>query len=197
LIHSISQIFVQAQSNFSLFSQLDPSWSSWKYSLELLCSTPFWAIVLTSCFECVITRVFECVVTRITDRLGILILCKGPSSISVKTLFNISAQPQLLEVEGPGDVGIVKAELRYILCSYFIFTFIFSHFFDLNCILLPLHLNIKPQIGLYISTLGSLHSCTILTFQYHHLRAFKGLSIFIIWVAIPLIYFSLLTFIYI
>jgi hypothetical protein len=32
----------------------------------------------------------------------------------------------LLEVEGPGDVGIIKAELRYILCSYFIFTF-FSH----------------------------------------------------------------------
>jgi hypothetical protein len=38
---------------------------------------------------------------------------------------------------------------------------------------MPLHLNIKPQIGLYISTLGSLHSCTILTFQYHHSRAFK------------------------
>jgi hypothetical protein len=48
---------------------------------------------------------------------------KGPSSTSVKTFFNISAQPQLLEVEGPRDVGIVKAELRYILCSYFIFTF--------------------------------------------------------------------------
>jgi hypothetical protein len=43
--------------------------------------------------------------------------CKGPSSTSVKTFFNISAQPQLLEVEGPGDVGIVKAEFRYILCS--------------------------------------------------------------------------------
>jgi hypothetical protein len=56
--------------------------------------------------------------------------CKGPSSTSVKTLFNISAQPQLLEVEGPGDVGIVKAELCYILCSCFIFTFLFSHFFD-------------------------------------------------------------------
>jgi hypothetical protein len=55
--------------------------------------------------------------------------CKGPSSTSVKTFFNISAQPQLLEVEGPGDVGIVKVELCYILCSYFIFIF-FSHFFD-------------------------------------------------------------------
>jgi hypothetical protein len=52
--------------------------------------------------------------------------CKGPSSTSVKPFLNISAQPQLLEVEGPGDVGIVEAELRYILCSYFIFTF-FSH----------------------------------------------------------------------
>jgi hypothetical protein len=68
--------------------------------------------VLTSYFECVVTHVFECVVTRVTDRLGSLFLCKGPSSTSVKTLFNISVQPQLLEVEGPGDVGIVKAELR-------------------------------------------------------------------------------------
>jgi hypothetical protein len=55
---------------------------------------------------------------------------KGPSSTSVKTIFNISAQPQLLEVEGPGDVGIIKAELCYILCSCFIFIFLFSHFFD-------------------------------------------------------------------
>jgi hypothetical protein len=52
--------------------------------------------------------------------------CKGPSSTSVKPFLNISAQPQLLEVEGPGDVGIVKSELRYILCSCFIFT-LFSH----------------------------------------------------------------------
>jgi hypothetical protein len=55
--------------------------------------------------------------------------CKGPSSTSVKTLFNISTQPQLLEVEGSGDVGIVKTELRYILCSYLSLLF-FSHFFD-------------------------------------------------------------------
>jgi hypothetical protein len=85
--------------------------------------------VLTYCFECVVTHVFECVVTRVTDRLGNPFLCKGPSSTSVKIIFNISAQPQLLEVEGPRDVGIVKAELHYILCSCFIFTF-FSHFFD-------------------------------------------------------------------
>jgi hypothetical protein len=52
--------------------------------------------------------------------------CKRPSSTSVKTFFNISAQPQLLEVEGLRDVGIVKEELCYILCFYFIFT-IFSH----------------------------------------------------------------------
>jgi hypothetical protein len=56
--------------------------------------------------------------------------CKGPSSTSVKTLFNMSTQPQLLEVEGSGDVGIVKAELRYILYYCFIFTFLFSYFFD-------------------------------------------------------------------
>jgi hypothetical protein len=60
---------------------------------------------------------FECVVTRVTDRLDSPFLCKGPSSTSVKTLFNISAQSQLLEVEGPGDVDIVKAEFCYILCS--------------------------------------------------------------------------------
>jgi hypothetical protein len=54
---------------------------------------------------------FECVVTRVTDRLDIPFLCKVPSSTSIKTLFNISAQPQLLEVEGPGDIGIVKVEL--------------------------------------------------------------------------------------
>jgi hypothetical protein len=55
---------------------------------------------------------FECVVTCVIDKLDIPFLCKGPSSTIVKTLFNISAQPQLLEVEGPGDVGIVKVELR-------------------------------------------------------------------------------------
>jgi hypothetical protein len=112
---------------------------------------------------------------------------KGSSSTSVKIFFNISAQPQLLEVEGLGDVGIVKAELRYILCSYFIYlyfsflTFLwllysYENWIDLNCIPLSLYLNIKPQIGLYISTLGSLYSCTILNFQYHHPRTFKGLS---------------------
>jgi hypothetical protein len=52
--------------------------------------------------------------------------CKGSSSTSVKTLFNISAQPQLLEVDGPGDVAIVKAELRYILRSCLSLLF-FSH----------------------------------------------------------------------
>jgi hypothetical protein len=161
LIHSISQIFVQAHSSFSLFSQLYPSWSSWKHSLELLCSTLFWVVVLTSCFECVVTLV--------TDRLDSPFLCKGSSSTSVKTLFNISAQPQLLEVEGLGDVGIIKAELRYILCScliFFFLTFLWllyscENWIDLNCISLPLHLNIKSQIDLYISILGSLHSCTI------------------------------------
>jgi hypothetical protein len=65
----------------------------------------------------------ECVVTCVTDRLDNLFLCKGPSSTSVKTLFNISDQPQLLEVEGPEDVGIVKAELCYILCSCLFFFF--------------------------------------------------------------------------
>jgi hypothetical protein len=137
---------------------------------------------LTSCFECVVTHLFECVLTLITDRLAAH-FCKGPSSTSVKTFCNISAQPQLLEVEGPGDVGIVKTGLCYILCSCFIFIFLIflwliyscENLIDLNCIPLPLHLNIKSQIGLYISTLSSLHSCTILTFQYHHRRAFKSL----------------------
>jgi hypothetical protein len=60
----------------------------------------------------VLTSCFECVVTRVTDRLDSSFLCKRPSFTSVKALFNILAQPQLLEVEGPGDVDIVKAELR-------------------------------------------------------------------------------------
>jgi hypothetical protein len=128
LILSISQIFIQAQSSFSLFSQLDHLWSSSQLLLELLCSTLSWTVVLII-VECVVTHVFECVVTRVTDRLGSSFLCKGPTSTSVKTFFNISTQPQLLEVEGPGDVGIVKVELRYILCSCFIFTFLFSYFF--------------------------------------------------------------------
>jgi hypothetical protein len=42
-------------------------------------------------------------------------------------------------------------------------------------------LNIKPQIGLYISTLGSLHSCTFLTFQYQHLRASKVYQKDLLW----------------
>jgi hypothetical protein len=74
--------------------------------------------------------IFECVVTRVTDRLDSPFFCKRPSSTSVKIFFNISTQPQLLEVEGPRDIGIIKAELRYILCSCFIFTFLFSYFFD-------------------------------------------------------------------
>jgi hypothetical protein len=84
--------------------------------------------VLTSCFECVVTYVFECVITRVTDRLGNPFLCKGPSSTSIKTIFNISAQLQLLEVEGPGYVDIVKAELCYILYSYFYLYFFFLTF---------------------------------------------------------------------
>jgi hypothetical protein len=137
LKHSIRQIFVQAQSSFSLFFQLDSSWSSCKHSS--------WAVVLNSFLSCSAHYFwvcchsnFECVVTRVTDRLDGPFLCKRPSSTSVKTLFNISAQPQLLEVEGPGDVGIVKAEFRYILCSCFIFIF-FSHFFDC-CILVRIEL---------------------------------------------------------
>jgi hypothetical protein len=59
---------------------------------------------------------------------------KGPSSTSVKTLFNISAQSQLLEVEGLRDVGIVKTELCYIFCSCFIFIF-FSHISLINIFL--------------------------------------------------------------
>jgi hypothetical protein len=128
LIHSISQIFVQIQSNLFLFSQLDHSWSSWKHSLELLCSTLFWAVVLTSYFKCVVIHVFECVVTHVTDKLDNPFLCKRPSSTSLKTLFNISTQSQLLEVEDPGDVNIVKVELHYILCSCFYLYFSFLTF---------------------------------------------------------------------
>jgi hypothetical protein len=84
-----------------------------------------------------VLTLFECVVIQVLSVLSLVLpidlaahFCKGPSSTSVNTLFNMSAQPHLLEVEGPGDVGIVKAELYHILCSCFIFTFLFSHFFD-------------------------------------------------------------------
>jgi hypothetical protein len=140
-------------------------------NILLSCSAHLFLSVLslTSYFECVVTHPFLSVLSLLL-LIGLAAhFCKGPSSTSVKPLFNISAQPQLLEVKGPEDVGIVKVELRYILYSYFIFTFLwllysYENWIDLNCIMLPLHLNIKPQISLYISTLGSLHSCTILIF---------------------------------
>jgi hypothetical protein len=55
-----------------------------------------------------LTSCFECVVTLVTDSVGSPFLCKGSSSTSVKLMFSILAQPQLLEVESPGDVGIFK-----------------------------------------------------------------------------------------
>jgi hypothetical protein len=148
-----------------------PTWS-----FVIFFSTSSWAVVLNSFLSCSTHYFlvcchsrFECIVTRVIDRLDSPFLCKGSSSTSVKTLFNISAQPQLLKIEGPGDVGIVKVELCYILCFYLIFSFLTfvwllyscENWIDLNYIPLPLHLNIKPQIGLYISILGSLYSCTI------------------------------------
>jgi hypothetical protein len=72
---------------------------------------------LTFYFECVVTHIFECVVTLVTDRFGSPFLCKGSSSTSVKLFFSVSAQPQLLEVESPGDVGIFKPNsvISYVL----------------------------------------------------------------------------------
>jgi hypothetical protein len=80
--------------------------------------------VLNSFLSCS-AHYFECVVTHVLSVLSLMLpiglaphFCVRDQVLkSVKTLFNISAQPQLLEVEGSGDVGIVKVELRYILCS--------------------------------------------------------------------------------
>jgi hypothetical protein len=68
--------------------------------------------------ECVVTHflflsvlsltLFECVVTLVTDRFDSLFLYKRPSSTSVKLFFSVSAQPQLLEVDSPEDVGVFK-----------------------------------------------------------------------------------------
>jgi hypothetical protein len=73
--------------------------------------------------ECVVTCLVTVLSLTFLSVLSLLLpiglatqFCKGPSSTSVKTFLNISAQPQLLEVEGREDVGIVKTELRYILC---------------------------------------------------------------------------------
>jgi hypothetical protein len=78
---------------------------------------------LTSCFECVVTHLFECIVTLVIDRLGCPFLCNRPSSTSVKLFFSVSAQPQLLEVESPGDVGILN---RIPLHLMFLFDLFFS-----------------------------------------------------------------------
>jgi hypothetical protein len=78
------------------------------FFLSVLSLTSCFECVVTHLFECVVTHLFECVVTLIIDRLGSPFLCKGPSFTSVKLFFSISAQPQLLEVESPEDVGIFK-----------------------------------------------------------------------------------------
>jgi hypothetical protein len=69
----------------------------------LSCSAHLFLSVLS------LTSCFECVVTLVTDRLGSPFLYKGPSSTSVKLVFSISAQPQLLEIGSPGDVDIFKS----------------------------------------------------------------------------------------
>jgi hypothetical protein len=83
-------------------------YSSCKHFLSCSAHLFLSVLSLTSYFECVVTHLFECVVTLVTDRLGNSFLCKGPSSTSVKLVFTISAQPQLLEVGSLGDVDIFK-----------------------------------------------------------------------------------------
>jgi hypothetical protein len=133
-------------------------------------------VVTHLCFECVVTHIFECNVIRITDRLKISFLCKWPSFTSVKLFFSVSTQSQLLEVRSSGDVGIFKP--NSVIFFDLVWSFFFSHFFDcyisvrikFNWIIFRCHYTWiqKPQIDLYISTLWSLHSCTLLTFKYHH-----------------------------
>jgi hypothetical protein len=156
-----------------------------------------WAVVVTHLLSALSLTFLECVVTRLLSVLSLLLpiglathFYKGPSSTSVKPFLNVSAQPQLLEVEGPGDVGVLLkpnsvTSCVLVLSSRSFLTFLWllyscENWIDLNRIPLSLHLKIKPQIGLYISILGSLHSCTILTFQYHHPRAYNFLSVLII-----------------
>jgi hypothetical protein len=62
----------------------------------------------------------ECVVTLVIDRLVRLFLCKELSSTSVKLFFSVSAQPQLLEVGSPEDIGIVSRTPLHIV---FLFDF--------------------------------------------------------------------------
>jgi hypothetical protein len=56
---------------------------------------------------------------------------------------------------------------------FFFLTFLWllyscENWIDLNCILPPLHLNTKPQIDSYISSLVFYILALFLTFQYHH-----------------------------
>jgi hypothetical protein len=140
--------------------------------------------------ECVVTHflflsvlsltLFECVITLVTNSLGSSFLCKGSSSTCVKLFLVFRLNLNLLEVESPGDVGISRISLHLMFLfdffSFLIFLWLLyycENWIILNYIPLPLYLNTKPQIGLYISILDSLHSYTILTFN----TTILGLSI--------------------
>jgi hypothetical protein len=154
----------------------------------------FWAVVLIF-LKCVVTYLswvcchspfhFECVINLITGRLGSSFLCKWPNYTSIKLFFSITAQPQLLEVRSPGDVDIVSRTLLYLAFLFDLFfsflSFLWLLYFcenwiELNCLPLLLHLNTKPQISLYISILGSLQSCIILSLLDYHPRVNKVVS---------------------
>jgi hypothetical protein len=113
--------------------------------------------------------------------LGNPFLCKGPSFTSVKLIFSVSVQTHFLEVGSPGDVDILSRtplHIVFLFDLFFFFSFLrllyyCENFIELNYLPLPLHFNTKPQIDLYISTLDSLHSCTILAFKYHHFKVYQ------------------------
>jgi hypothetical protein len=142
----------------------------------------FWIVVFTFLSVLSLIFYFECVVTLVTDGLDSPFLCKGSNSTSVKLFFSVSAQPQLLEVGSPRDIGIVSRILLHLvllfdLLFYFL-SFIWSlhsceNWIELNCLPLPLHLNTKPQISLCIFTLDSLQYCTILVLKIIHPRAIR------------------------
>jgi hypothetical protein len=77
----------------------------------------------------VLSLTFFSVLSLLLSKAWQPILCKGPSYTSVKVFFSVSTQPQLLEVESPGDVSILNQTLLHLVFFLF-FSFLFSHLFD-------------------------------------------------------------------
>jgi hypothetical protein len=103
----------------------------------------------------VLSLTFFSVLSLLLSKAWQPILCKGPSYTSVKVFFSVSTQPQLLEVESPGDVSILNQTLLHLVFFFVLFFSLLSfiwllysceNWIELNYFPLPLHLNTKPKL---------------------------------------------------